>query len=121
VEQTLFNWVKAQRQGRFKGPDSKGVSAEQMEISRLRAELARVKNEHGITASMSRKGNCLDNAASETRFTSLKVERFHGKRFVTLRQAKDATLDWLGWYIQTRLHSTLNYVSPLQFELRRAC
>ena len=48
VEQTLFNWVKAQRQGRLKGVDSKPVSAEQMEISRLRAELARVKMEPGI-------------------------------------------------------------------------
>ena len=40
VEQTLFNWVKASRQGRLTGADSKPVSAEQMEISRLRAELA---------------------------------------------------------------------------------
>ncbi len=39
VDQTLFNWVKAQRQGKLKGADSKPVSAEQMEISRLRAEL----------------------------------------------------------------------------------
>lgn len=43
VEQTLFNWVKASRQGQLKGADSKPVSAEQMEIARLRAELARVK------------------------------------------------------------------------------
>ena len=48
VEQTLFNWVKAQRQVRLKGVDSKPVSAEQMEISRLRAELARVKMERDI-------------------------------------------------------------------------
>jgi transposase len=48
VEQTLFNWVKAQRQGRLKGADSKPVSAKQMEISRLRADLARVKMEPGI-------------------------------------------------------------------------
>ena len=48
VEQTLFNWVKADRQGRLKGADSKVVSAEQMEISRLRAELARVKMERDI-------------------------------------------------------------------------
>jgi transposase len=48
-EQTLFNWVKAQRQGRLQGADSKvKVSAEQMEISRLRAELARVKMERDI-------------------------------------------------------------------------
>ena len=48
VDQTLFNWVKAHRQGRLKGVDSKPVSAEQMEISRLRTELARVKMERDI-------------------------------------------------------------------------
>ena len=48
VEQTLFNWVKAQRGGQLKGADCKVVSAEQMEISRLRAELARVEIECGI-------------------------------------------------------------------------
>lgn len=46
--QTLFNWVKASRQGRLHGADSKPVSAEQMEIARLRAELARVKMERDI-------------------------------------------------------------------------
>jgi transposase-like protein len=46
--QTLFNCVKAHRQGRLKGADSKAISAEQMEISRLRAELARVKMERDI-------------------------------------------------------------------------
>ena len=48
VDQTLFNWVKAERQGKLKGADSKPVSAEQMEIARLRAELARVKMERDI-------------------------------------------------------------------------
>ena len=48
VEQTLHNWVKAHRQGRLSGADGKLVSAEQMEISRLRAELARVKMERDI-------------------------------------------------------------------------
>jgi transposase len=48
VDQTLFNWVKASRQGRLTGADSKPVSAEQMEIARLRAELARVKMERDI-------------------------------------------------------------------------
>jgi transposase len=48
AEQTLFNWVKAQREGRLSGADSKPVSAEQMEISRLRGELARVKMERDI-------------------------------------------------------------------------
>ena len=48
VEQTLFNWVKANRQGKFEDADSKVVSAAQMEINRLRAELARVKIERDI-------------------------------------------------------------------------
>ena len=49
VDQTLFNWVNAQRQGQLKGADSKvNVSAEQMDISRLRAELALLKMERDI-------------------------------------------------------------------------
>ena len=72
--------------------------------------------EYGITSSMSRKGNCWDNACSETLFGSLKVERLHGQRFETRRHAKDETIAWLLWYNRTRLHSTLAYVSPMQFE-----
>ena len=60
--------------------------------------------------------NCWDNACSETFFGSLKVERLHGKRFKTQREAKDETIDWLLWYNRDRLHSTLAYVSPMQFE-----
>jgi transposase-like protein len=48
VDQTLFNWVKVHRAGKLTGAGSKVVSAEQMEISRLRAELARVKMERDI-------------------------------------------------------------------------
>jgi len=75
-----------------------------------------VLKEHGITPSMSRKGNCWDNACSETLFGSLKVERLHGQRFATIREAKDEVIAWLLWYNRTRMHSTLNYVSPVQFE-----
>jgi transposase InsO family protein len=38
-------------------------------------------------------------------------------RFTSIRQAKDEVLDWLLWYNQTHMHSTLNCVSPMQFEL----
>lgn len=49
AEQSLFNWVKAQREGRLQGAaGSRTVSAEQMEISRLRAELAQVRMERDI-------------------------------------------------------------------------
>ncbi|MHB1699745.1 MAG: integrase core domain-containing protein, partial [Acidobacteriaceae bacterium] len=72
--------------------------------------------EHGIRASMSGKGNCWDNACSETLFGSLKVERLHGRTFHSHREARDATLDWLLWYNGSRMHSTLGYLSPAQFE-----
>ena len=74
-----------------------------------------VLTEHGFTASMSRRGNSWDNACSETLSGSLKVERQYGQRFVTRRQAKDEVIALLLWYNQTRLHSTLNYVSPVRF------
>jgi putative transposase len=75
-----------------------------------------VLKEYGITPSMSRRGNCWDNACSETLFGSLKVERLHGQRLKTRRQARDETIAWLLWYNCTRLHSTLAYVSPMKFE-----
>jgi transposase InsO family protein len=72
--------------------------------------------DHGMKASMSRKGNCLDNACSETLFGSRKVERLHGMEFQNCREPMDATLDWLLWYNGSRMHSTLCYLSPAQFE-----
>ena len=75
-----------------------------------------VLNGYGIAASMSRRSNCWDNACSETLFGSLKVERLHGQHFVTRRHAKGETFAWLLWYNRSRLHSPLNYVSPMQFE-----
>jgi len=79
-------------------------------------EFAKVLEHCTITPSMSRKANCWDNACAETLFGSLKVERLHGQRFETLRAAKDETIAWLFWYNQTRMHSTLKYVSPIEFE-----
>jgi len=79
-------------------------------------DFSEVLKGHGITPSMSRKGNCWDNACSETLFSSLKVERLHGEHFQTIREAKDETIAWLLWYNRTHMHSTLNYVSPTQFE-----
>ncbi len=71
---------------------------------------------HGIKASMSRKGNCWDNACSETLFGSLKVERLYGIKFHSHREAKDAVTEWMLWYNGSRMHSTLRYLSPAQFE-----
>jgi transposase InsO family protein len=59
---------------------------------------------------------CWYNACSETLFGSLKVERLHGQKFASRRHAKDETISWILRYNQSRLHSTLDYVTPVQFE-----
>jgi transposase len=78
VEQTLADWVKADRAGQLRGLSSEQLSAERME--------------------------------------NIPIERLHGMEFQNHREAKDATLDWLLWYNGSRMHSTLNYLSPSQFE-----
>ena len=74
----------------------------------------------GMLGSMSRRGDCWDNAVTETLFGSLKVERLHGMRFGTRRAAKDEVMDWLQFYNHCRLHSTLGYLSPMNFEKEQA-
>lgn len=74
---------------------------------------------YGMKSSMSRKGNCWDNAPTESLWGRLKVGRLHGKRFATRRAAMDEVMDWLTFYNHRRLHSTLGYVSPMAFEKSR--
>jgi transposase InsO family protein len=69
-----------------------------------------------MRGSMSRKGNCWDNAVTETLFGSMKVERLHVMRFASRRQVKDEVIDWLGFYNHRWPHSTLCYLSPMAFE-----
>jgi putative transposase len=72
---------------------------------------------YGMKSSMSRKGDCWDNAPTESLWGSLKRARMQGnKRFATRALAKAEVMDWLAFYNATRLHSTLDYVSPMQFE-----
>jgi transposase InsO family protein len=71
---------------------------------------------YGMRSSMSRRGNCWDNAPTESLWSSLKVARLHHVRFETRRAAMDEVIDWLAFYNHRRLHSTLGYVSPMQFE-----
>ena len=71
---------------------------------------------YGMRSSMSRRGNCWDNAPTESLWGSLKVGRLHGRKFATRRQAMDEVIDWLTFYNHRRLHSTLGYLSPMQFE-----
>jgi putative transposase len=71
----------------------------------------------GVVVSMSRKGNCWDNAVMERFWGSLKSERTDGKIYVTREAAKADVINYIEmFYNCKRLHSTLGYVSPMQFE-----
>jgi putative transposase len=71
---------------------------------------------YGITCSMSRKGNCWDNATSESFFNSLKNERVHGTRYRTHAEAKADLFNYIEpFYNCKRLHSTFGYASPIGF------
>jgi putative transposase len=71
---------------------------------------------YGMTCSMSRKGNCWDNAPTESFFNSLKNERVHGTRYATRADAVADLFDYIEvFYNRSRRHSTLGYHSPVQF------
>ena len=72
----------------------------------------------GITVSMSRKGNCWDNAPMESANGTLKVECVNGEHFKTRDQAQHAIIEYIGYYNTERRHSSLGYVPPAQFERR---
>jgi putative transposase len=77
--------------------------------------------ELGAVASMSRKGDCWDNAVAESFFSTLVFELLAQRRFSTHAQARAALAEWIdGIYNLTRRHSTLGYLSPIEFELRHA-
>lgn len=75
---------------------------------------------HGVQASMSRTGNCYDNAVMESFWGKLKTEMVYHQRFATKDQARAAVFDYIeGFYNRRRLHAALGYLSPEQFEARR--
>lgn len=70
-----------------------------------------------ITPSMSRRGDCLDNAPMESFFGSLKTERVHHRTYATRDEARRDLFAWIeGWYNTHRLHSALGYRSPAAME-----
>ena len=77
----------------------------------------RLLADHGVTCSMSRAGNVWDNAAMESFFSSLKTERTASKTYRTRDQAKADVFDYIErFYNPRRRHSTLGYLSPMEFE-----
>ncbi len=71
---------------------------------------------HGLTPSMSRIGNCWDNAPMESFFHTLKVEFVHQENFATRAEAKLKIFEWIEtFYNRQRLHSSLGYKTPVAF------
>jgi len=80
-------------------------------------KLRQILKENNITQSMSSKGNCYDNAPTESFFSTLKRELVYRERFNTREEAKQKLFEYIEvFYNRQRRHSTLGYLSPLQFE-----
>ncbi len=73
---------------------------------------------HGIVASMSRRGNCLDNAMAESFFSTLELELLRDHLFESRSEALQAVAEYLeNFYNRERMHSALDYASPIEYEL----
>lgn len=74
----------------------------------------------GLRRSMSRTGSCLDNAVAESFFATLKVELVDREHYRTRAHARGAIFRWIAWYNQRRLHSSRDYLPPIEWEQRHA-
>jgi len=81
------------------------------------AEFQKLLNDYHMIASMSRKGDCWDNAVAESFFASLKTERAFYRKYQTREQARQDIINYIEmFYNSKRLHSYLGYLSPRDFE-----
>ena len=99
---SLGNWVRLTAGGEL-GGDSEGDKAPKA---------------WDMRSSMSRKGNCWDNAPTESFWGRLKTASVHGMKFAPREQARQAVRDWMAFYNHRRLHSMLDYLSTMQYEQR---
>lgn len=84
------------------------------------AEYQAVLARHSIICSMSRKGDCWDNAVAERFFLNLKMERVWQRRYANHDEAQRDIVQYIvGFYNPVRLHSTLGYLSPCAYEAKR--
>jgi putative transposase len=85
------------------------------------ADYRELLRRHGMRPSMSRAGDCWDNAVAESFFASLKKELVHSSAFATRTEAYDAIQDYIEHYYNTRRrHSTIGHVTPSHFEATSA-
>ena len=71
--------------------------------------------ENGITQSMSRKGNCLDNSPTENFFGILKQENYYGHKFYSYEHLKQTIEDFIKYYNEERIKEKLGYLSPVEY------
>ncbi len=71
-----------------------------------------------VTQSMSRKGNCWDNAVAESFFKTIKHEWLYRFKYTSYNQLHESISDYIIWYNTQRLHSSLGYLTPLEMELK---
>ena len=71
-----------------------------------------------IIQSMSRKGNCWDNAVAESFFKTIKYEWLYRFKYTSYNQLYNSIEDYIDWYNTERLHSSLAYLTPLEMELK---
>jgi putative transposase len=84
-------------------------------------DFQRLLADQGITCSMSRRGDCWDNAAMESFFSTLKLERVNRHRYRTRDEARADLFDYVErFYNPRRRHSSIGNISPMEFELRQA-
>jgi transposase InsO family protein len=81
------------------------------------ADYQRLMSQHGLTGSMSRRGDPYDNAVMESFFRTLKTEAVHTTRFRTREEGKTTLVEYIElFYNQQRRHSALGYLSPVEYE-----
>jgi putative transposase len=97
-----------------------GVLRRPVESAQYTSEqFQRLMADHGVVCSMSRSGNIWDNAVMESFFSSLKTERTARKIYRTRNETKADVFDYIQrFYNPKRLHSTIGYLSPMEFEQR---
>lgn len=109
--------IDALTMARFRKKPSPGLIHHSDRGSQYASHAFQVRLEqYGMICSMSRKGNCWDNAPTESFFNSLKNERVHGARYRTRAEAEADLFDYIEpFYNRRRKHSTLGYASPMRF------
>ena len=117
TERPVFNQVEMMLKKAFKKiPNNTNLTLHsdqgwQYQLKRYQKLL----KEKGITQSMSRKGNCLDNAIIENFFGILKSELFYLKKFKTIEKLKKEIEQYINYYNNVRIKSNLNKMSPIQY------